>query len=275
LGLLNKAGEFFTPNHFKQIGGHAVLGGAIAEVQGDDFGSGALAAGLSAFFAPAINMIGGGSRDFEIARVAASAVVGGTAAQLGGGKFANGAVTAAFMRLYNEERTLNGRIEAQKGTFAVVQLMKTENGMDSSPVRVFAEGGTLVWFVDGKPVAMYQVRAGGYTTREELEGGSSALPSRSYKGIAGVAGEFEPPYKISQSGGAFYRDGISFKVDLQSRAYLIHPTPGFTAGCVGVLGTAEQVSELKSLFSNYFQNHSSINVYVIRQGPFYAPPARF
>ncbi len=98
LGGLNPNGDFFSLGHLEQSVGHAVLGGAASEVQGDNWQSGALAGGLAAFFGPVINKF-----PLEAERVAASAVVGGTAAELGGGKFANGAVTAAFLRLYNEE----------------------------------------------------------------------------------------------------------------------------------------------------------------------------
>jgi RHS repeat-associated protein len=113
LGGIPGAGDLFSSGHFVQSVGHAVIGGAASEVQGGNWQEGALAAGLSCAFAPAINSIGGGAKgehfEYEAARVAASAAIGGTAAELGGGKFANGAVTAAFMRLYNEENHLHGQ----------------------------------------------------------------------------------------------------------------------------------------------------------------------
>jgi hypothetical protein len=105
LGDLNPGGDFFSWGHAEQTLGHALLGGAVSEVQGGSFGSGALAGAVNGAFGPAISRIGGGRPDFEYVaeRVAVSAVLGGTVSELGGGKFANGAVTAAFLRLYNEE----------------------------------------------------------------------------------------------------------------------------------------------------------------------------
>ncbi len=88
----------FSLGHLEQSVGEAVLGGVTGEIQGGNWQAGALAGGLSAAFAPEINMIGGGARganyEYEAMRVAASAAVGGTAAELGGGKFDEATTTS-------------------------------------------------------------------------------------------------------------------------------------------------------------------------------------
>jgi RHS repeat-associated protein len=108
LGLLNKASEFFSWGHLGQTIGHAILGGASSEIQHGDWEEGALAGAVNGAFGPLIDQIGNRSLqpEYIAERVAAAAVLGGTAAELGGGKFANGAITAAFLRLYNEEKTM-------------------------------------------------------------------------------------------------------------------------------------------------------------------------
>jgi RHS repeat-associated protein len=143
LGDLNRAGQFFSWGHGGQTLGHALLGGAVSEIQGGDFESGALVGAINGGFGPAIDKIGGGAMDFEhvAERVAVAAVLGGTAAELGGGKFANGAVTAAFLRLYNEE--LHLKELAKKDPRAIVDRVIAELDKQAPKVKDVEIAGTI------------------------------------------------------------------------------------------------------------------------------------
>ena len=70
---------------------YGAAGGIMSELEGDKFGHGFVAAGLTESMSGYVN----GSQRLET-RVIAATLVGGTASRLSGGKFANGAVTAAF-----------------------------------------------------------------------------------------------------------------------------------------------------------------------------------
>ena len=76
----------------------AFVGGVVSSLQGGEYGSGFLSAGVVALAVPAINSsIGNGA-----GRVAARAIVGGTVTHITGGKFANGAAMAAFQGALQE-----------------------------------------------------------------------------------------------------------------------------------------------------------------------------
>lgn len=79
---------------------HAVVGGAFAEVNGDRFTSGFLAAGFTnavSAFAPKLGV----DLHDPVQGTAFSAVSGGVSSILGGGKFADGLVTGAYVYLLN------------------------------------------------------------------------------------------------------------------------------------------------------------------------------
>jgi RHS repeat-associated protein len=76
--------------------GHGLVGGTFSVLNGGKFGSGFIAAGVSALAAPIA-----GKADLATGTVI-SAVAGGVGSVLGGGKFANGAVTGAFGYLFNQ-----------------------------------------------------------------------------------------------------------------------------------------------------------------------------
>lgn len=78
-----------------RIGFSGVVGGVMSVMQGGKFGSGFLAAGITATFAPGLEKIGN-----IAARTAVGAVIGGIASVAGGGKFENGAMTGAFQALF-------------------------------------------------------------------------------------------------------------------------------------------------------------------------------
>src|SRR5204862_2625329 len=61
LGSIPGAGDMWSSGHLAQTAGHAGLGGTGNEIQGEDFGPGARAAGISAGFAPAIDLSGAGA----------------------------------------------------------------------------------------------------------------------------------------------------------------------------------------------------------------------
>ena len=96
-----------------QIAANAAVGGAVAAVQGGDFFSGALGAGLSTGItnSATFGKIAGIGK-FE--KAFASAVVGGTTSVVTGGKFENGAYSAAFASLISDhaaEREFQRRLD--------------------------------------------------------------------------------------------------------------------------------------------------------------------
>lgn len=270
LGSLPGAGEMFSLGHLGQSVGHAAIGGVTSEIQGGDWEAGALAGGLSAAFAPAINGIGGGSMDIEskAARVAASAAIGGTAAELGGGKFANGAVTAAFLRLYNEElhlRQFRASIDGIRGfaNYMEVRFSDTPVGYGkNSPIY----RGQLSWYTaDGELVASFDIVSGGGrdATSNVPIGGNTRIPS----------GHWKAGFHWNNSGGtAFTLHNYTFKYALTAQfkprpyvdAILFHPDgpPMGTAGCVGFCGSQYQLQTFNSMMQSYLKWHRSIDVYV-------------
>ena len=70
----------------------AFVGGVISGLQGGNFGSGFLSAGVLALAVPGINA----NIDGRVGQVIAKALLGGTVSSLTGGKFANGAAMAAM-----------------------------------------------------------------------------------------------------------------------------------------------------------------------------------
>ncbi|SFK74644.1 RHS repeat-associated core domain-containing protein [Lysobacter sp. cf310] len=78
-------------NPLVRAGMMALTGGVMARLQGGDFGSAFLSAGLTAGFMPHVADIGN-----DLGRALTGALLGGTISELTGGKFANGAVTGAI-----------------------------------------------------------------------------------------------------------------------------------------------------------------------------------
>ncbi|RMH88120.1 hypothetical protein EBB59_12160 [Lysobacter pythonis] len=74
-----------------QIAAQAVTGGVMEWLQGGQFGSGFLSAGLTAAFMPQVGRIGN-----DMGRIVTGALVGGTISEVTGGKFANGAASGAI-----------------------------------------------------------------------------------------------------------------------------------------------------------------------------------
>ncbi|MFN9731349.1 MAG: hypothetical protein ACK59M_13025, partial [Pseudomonadota bacterium] len=89
-----------------RIAAHAGAGGALADLQGGNFGSGFLSAGVTKWLSPAVSSIGmgDGERSFAdlAAQTVASATIGGTASAITGNGFGSGAQTAAFQYLFNQ-----------------------------------------------------------------------------------------------------------------------------------------------------------------------------
>ncbi|RMH88119.1 hypothetical protein EBB59_12155 [Lysobacter pythonis] len=89
-----------------QIAAQAVTGGVMEWLQGGQFGSGFLSAGLTAAFMPQVGRIGN-----DMGRIVTGALVGGTISEVTGGKFANGAasgaIQAAMMRGDHAQRDMD------------------------------------------------------------------------------------------------------------------------------------------------------------------------
>jgi RHS repeat-associated protein len=98
-----------TGSTIARIAAHAGAGGALAELQGGNFGHGFLSAGVTKALSPAIGQIGmaDGHASFTdvLVQTMAAAAVGGSVSRLTGGSFANGAATAAFQHLFNQVAT--------------------------------------------------------------------------------------------------------------------------------------------------------------------------
>lgn len=123
---------FGSPDFFANVAGHALVGCASAAASGNGCGSGALAAGVTAFAGPVID-----HSDFTFGLVANSAL-GGVASVIGGGKFENGAITGAFGYLFNAAagRFVGGIIG---GVVAAI------GGVESGPADIaIAIGGHLI-----------------------------------------------------------------------------------------------------------------------------------
>ena len=82
-----------------QIGGHALVGGIVADLQGGKFGHGFISAGATKGIMGSVNMTTG----TVLSRTLIAGAVGGTITDALGGKFANGAATAALGHLFNQE----------------------------------------------------------------------------------------------------------------------------------------------------------------------------
>ncbi|WP_241566280.1 RHS repeat-associated core domain-containing protein [Pseudoalteromonas sp. R3] len=85
---------------FEHIASHALAGGVLAEIQGQNFGHGFWSAGLTKGMDVNGFMPGVGA-GMNMARTLVAGIIGGTVSELVGGKFANGAVTAAFAQAFN------------------------------------------------------------------------------------------------------------------------------------------------------------------------------
>ncbi len=82
---------------------HGIAQGAIAALQGGNFGAAFLSAAVASGWGSAGIGPKGNSSGAKIGRVMEAAIVGGTVSRIGGGKFANGAVTGAFVQAFNHE----------------------------------------------------------------------------------------------------------------------------------------------------------------------------
>ncbi len=147
----------FPAPGFDKVLAHAVAGGVMSELQGGDFGSGALSGG----FTQAVSWSGvfdgvGDPTTWEgrSANALAAAVVGGTASVIGGGKFGNGALTGAFSRLFNDlkENQLRGlageaaRSADLPGALRGVRIGVTVDGKIVEAVAdfVYRNGGLVI-----------------------------------------------------------------------------------------------------------------------------------
>lgn len=95
------------------VAAHGLLGGAMAELQGGNFGHGFISSAISTSI-KSVMTPQQGSYSAAVGRTMISAIVGGTMSHLTGGSFANGAITSALQWWYNAEgnpSTLNDYLE--------------------------------------------------------------------------------------------------------------------------------------------------------------------
>ncbi len=94
---------------------HGLVGGSFSVLQGGQFGSGFLSAGVSDLASPYILA---SSKGNPAVGAIEAGVLGGTASVIGGGKFENGAITGAFGYLYNDYAHSWGAAGAAGGAVA-------------------------------------------------------------------------------------------------------------------------------------------------------------
>lgn len=105
-----------APAHAADAAIHGVAGGITSVIQGGQFQSGFLAAGVSQFAGPHIDsfvLSHIGETTVDIAGGISRGATGGIASVLGGGKFANGAITSSFEYLYNKSLHDYGIVSAE------------------------------------------------------------------------------------------------------------------------------------------------------------------
>lgn len=110
---------YSTGAYAADVAAHAAAGGVLNDLQGGNFGSGFLAAGITASASPAIQEL-----DNAPERIMVATVVGGTVSKITGDKFANGAVTAFFQQAFGE----------------VANPMRSKSGESATS---YDEGGTV------------------------------------------------------------------------------------------------------------------------------------
>jgi hypothetical protein len=121
------------------------IGGITSLLQGDNFGSGFLSAGIGAMAGSAMSGASSG------AKIGMASIVGGTISELTGGKFANGAVTAAFAAAMGEAAAAN---QYQKGSSPTSQNVTDPKSVDF----ISDEGvwGEVHWTGDASGVTQLQ-----------------------------------------------------------------------------------------------------------------------
>mgnify|MGYP001300114037 FL=1 len=108
------AGSGFSGGAFAaNVAAHAAAGGVLQDLEGGNFGSGFLAAGVTAALSPAI-----GRMDNAPERIMVASVVGGTVSKITGDKFANGAVTGFFQEAFGEIGAKAMAAQAQRAQIA-------------------------------------------------------------------------------------------------------------------------------------------------------------
>jgi RHS repeat-associated protein len=111
----------------QQLFARAVSGGVIESLQGGNFGSGFVAAGLTAMFMP---QLGGYSAPV---RTALGALIGGTISAATGGKFANGAISGAIQGAM-AKRSAPSTLDQKKAFKAAIN--GTGDGTEGAPAHI-------------------------------------------------------------------------------------------------------------------------------------------
>jgi hypothetical protein len=127
------------------VAAHGLLGGAMAELQGGNFGHGFISSAISTSI-KSVMTPQQGSYSAAVGRTMISAIVGGTMSHLTGGSFANGAITSALQWWFNAEdsgKFLNAdlskaQVEVELGKILKAKLSsgKIEIEADLKPIRL-------------------------------------------------------------------------------------------------------------------------------------------
>jgi len=117
-----------------KVSEEALVGGIGAVLQGQNFGSGFVAAGVTAAFSSQLDSkFGNADHSFSFKELAAASVLGGTASVITGGKFANGAVTAAFENAFNQQNAANALSKK-----SLSELRDRYNYLDETQSKAYA-----------------------------------------------------------------------------------------------------------------------------------------
>jgi hypothetical protein len=120
--------------------------------------------------------------------------------------------------------------------------------------------GILLWVKKNGDAAAYEVVSGGSAINKLVIGKNSRIPSGVWQ--PSLNGNNTLPVMVNGAitypnsklpSSPFTRHGISFKFNIPTpgtgrSAILFHPTPSFTQGCVGLCGSASQLTEFRDRF---------------------------
>ncbi len=108
VGLSPETGEIVreaSGSSMARVAAHAAVGGTLDELQGGNFGSGFLSAGVTKLLTPALESVGDETFAGLLGRTILNASIGGIVNEATGGSFGNGATTGAFQYLFNQAAT--------------------------------------------------------------------------------------------------------------------------------------------------------------------------
>jgi hypothetical protein len=122
-------------DHWTKVAAHAATGGVLNHLQGGDFGSSFISAGITEALSPAI-----GNIENDVLQLVTASAIGGSVSELSGGNFANGAATSAFQMIFNEALDY---IKAPDGTMTTRSPMQRPG---ADPART-ADGWIMIAYL--------------------------------------------------------------------------------------------------------------------------------